>query len=77
MNLNDALEKINAMKDVAAFNITGDMMDQSEFWVEDPVEFLENFLQCIQSPAGRKMMEFMIGESSIEDYIVLLASQID
>lgn len=51
------------------YHVSGDMLDNSEFWEDDREEFLRLFEAAVKTKAGREFFLFLVGFSSIDEYL--------
>lgn len=60
----------NELADGLPFIVTSDILDQSEFWSEDALEFNQLFRDCIETEEGAALICFLVGHKNIEDYLL-------
>lgn len=56
--------------------VTGDMLEQSEFWADDSEEFLEKFQACARTKTGKDFILFLVGHEKMVTYLGTVAEEI-
>lgn len=51
-----------------AFIITGDLLDQSEHWLEDEKAFIRAFFKCIATSEGKELFTYLLNKD-IDEYL--------
>lgn len=63
-------------KDGFVQTFTSDVLEQAEFWSDDPDEFAELFKACSDTIEGRAFILFLVGHKKIGSYLSYVAHEL-